>query len=112
MVPARIERQRVPKGCKRALALPQHSRKTSRRCPLGCLSAFEPTKGPGAPDRTTAMEDENPALDAGSRCANRFDAILFRQGHARAVRAFFDLHGPLLCRPLEALGLHRAVVGS
>src|SRR3984893_18494375 len=93
MGPARIERQGDTKGCTGSLTLTQHSRKTSRRCPLGCLSAFEPTKGPGAPDRTTAMEDENPALDAGSRCTHRFDAVLFRQGHARAVRAFFYLPG-------------------
>src|ERR1700692_787093 len=139
---------------------------TSRRYPAGCLSAFEPAKGPSAadlkflhrkrqarpgtsnreaaleseiyqcplfsevrtrgpetyyelrktgtsaPDRTTAMEEKNPALDAGFRCAHRLDAVLVRQGRARALRAVLDLHGPLLCRPLETLGLHRTAVGS
>src|SRR5665213_3877746 len=85
MVPARIEKSASPQGSKCALGLPQPSRKTSRRCPAGYSSAFELTKGPGAPDRTTAMEEEDPALDAGLRRAHRFDAVLHRQGPARTL---------------------------
>src|ERR1700688_538596 len=50
MAPARLESDQDSQRRKSALGLPQHSRKTSQRCPAGCLSAFEPTKGPGAAD--------------------------------------------------------------
>ena len=58
------------------------------------------------------MEEEDPAPPAGPRRAHRFHAVLLRQGRARTLRAVLDLHGPLLCRPLEALGVHRTAVGS
>src|SRR5215218_10243047 len=73
---------------------------------------FEPTEGPGAPDPTSTLEAEDPELLSGSGCAHRLDAVFVGQGPARAVRALLHLHGPLLCRPLEALGLHRAVFRS
>src|SRR5216683_3542266 len=72
----------------------------------------ELTKGPGAPERITRMEAKNPALAAGFRCAHRLHPVLLRQGRARTLRAVFDLHGPLLCRPLETLGIHRTGVRS
>jgi hypothetical protein len=56
----------VVSACRAALGLPQHSRKLSRSCPGGCLSAFELTKGSGAPDPAAKMENQDPALDAGS----------------------------------------------
>src|SRR5258707_4297650 len=90
------------------------------QCPLfsevrtrGAATYYELWKtGTRAPDRTTAMEEKNPALDAGFGCAHRFDAVLVRQGRARTLRAILDLHGPLLCRPLETLGFHRTVFRS
>ena len=90
------------------------------RCPLfseirtrGVETYYELRKtGTSAPDRANGMEEENPALAAGFRCAHRLDAVFFRQGRARTLRAVLDLHGPLLCRPLETLGLHRTVFRS
>jgi hypothetical protein len=55
-----------------AATFPQHV----STVPSRVLERFELTKGPGAPDRTSAMEEEDPALDAGLRRAHRFDAVL------------------------------------
>src|SRR3569833_330487 len=66
----------------------------------------------GAPDHTTALEGPDPEFLPGSRCAHRLLAVLLGQGHPRALRALFDLHGPLLCRAVEALGVHRAAGGG
>ena len=54
----------------------------------------------------------HPEFLSGSRRAHRFLAVLLGQGHPRALRALLDLHGPLLCRAVEALGVHRAAVGG
>src|SRR5712664_2264715 len=116
MAPARIEQPRVPETAEQAAKAPWVCRNMEARrldrAPSGRSSAYEPTKGPGAPDHSSAMEAEAPAYPAGPGRAHRLDAVLVRQGRARALRAVLDLHGPLLCRPLETLGLHRTVFRS
>ncbi len=85
------ERDRQRDG---ALGLPQPYRKTPRWCPAGCLSAFEQTKGPGAPDRTTAVEEEYPALDAGPRRAHRL--TLFSS--AKGLRELYERYSTFMDR--------------
>src|ERR1039457_1882929 len=75
-----LESPTALKRLRSTATLPQDVSAVPSRVPERC----ELTKGPGAPDRTTRMEEENPALAAGFRCAHRLDAVLLRQGRARA----------------------------
>src|SRR5437868_10436871 len=111
MAPARIEQRESPKDVKAPWVCRNiEARRLDSARPA--LERLRMTKGSGAPDRTSTLEAEDPEFLSGSGCAYRLDAVLVGQGPARTLRALLHLHGPLLCRPLEALGLHRAAVGS
>src|ERR1700756_3273486 len=78
MAPARIEQPRVPprssSRSQKRLGFAATSKQDVSTVPGRRWNACEMTKGPGAPDRTSTLEAEDPEFLSGSGCAYRLDA--------------------------------------